>query len=36
MEAGGLGYVQKSFMKHHLVPAIKAALVGHSYVSKSP
>ena len=35
MEAGALGYVQKSSMKHHLVPAIKAALAGQSYVSQS-
>jgi DNA-binding NarL/FixJ family response regulator len=35
MEAGALGYVQKSSMKHHLVPAIKAVLGGQSYVSQS-
>jgi DNA-binding NarL/FixJ family response regulator len=35
MEAGGLGYVQKSCLKHHLVHAIKAVLAGKSYVSKS-
>ncbi len=34
-EAGGFGYVQKSCMKHHLVPAIRAALAGQPYVSKS-
>ena len=35
MEAGALGYVQKSSMKHHLVPAIKAVLAGQSYFSQS-
>jgi DNA-binding NarL/FixJ family response regulator len=35
MQAGALGYVQKFNMKHHLVPAIKAALAGQSYVSQS-
>jgi DNA-binding NarL/FixJ family response regulator len=35
MGAGALGYVQKSSMKHKLVPAIQAALVGQSYVSQS-
>jgi DNA-binding NarL/FixJ family response regulator len=35
MEAGALGYVHKSSMKHHLVPAIKAVLTGQSYVSQS-
>ncbi len=34
IEAGGLGYVQKSCMKHDLVPAIKAAVTGQSYISK--
>ena len=34
MEAGALGYVQKSCMAHHLVPAIQAALNGQSYVSE--
>ena len=29
---GALGYVLKSHMKTHLIPAIEAALVGHSYV----
>jgi DNA-binding NarL/FixJ family response regulator len=33
METGALGYVQKLSMKHHLVPAIQAALAGQSYVS---
>jgi len=35
MQAGALGYVQKVNMKHHLVPAIKAALVGQYYISRS-
>jgi DNA-binding NarL/FixJ family response regulator len=35
MEAGALGYVQKSSMKHHLLPAIQAVLAGQSYVSQS-
>ncbi len=35
MEAGALGYVQKFSMKSQLVPAIQAALAGHSYVSNS-
>ena len=35
MEAGALGYVQKSSMKHHLVLAIQAVLAGQSYVSQS-
>jgi DNA-binding NarL/FixJ family response regulator len=30
---GALGYVLKSQMKAHLVPAIQAALAGQSYVS---
>jgi DNA-binding NarL/FixJ family response regulator len=34
MKVGALGYVQKSSMKHHLVPAIQAALVGQCYVSR--
>jgi DNA-binding NarL/FixJ family response regulator len=34
MGAGALGYVQKYSMKHHLVPAIQAALAGQPYVSK--
>jgi DNA-binding NarL/FixJ family response regulator len=34
MGAGALGYVQKYCMKHHLVPAIKAALAGQPYVSQ--
>jgi DNA-binding NarL/FixJ family response regulator len=34
MEAGALGYVQKFNMRHQLVPAIQAALVGQSYVSR--
>jgi DNA-binding NarL/FixJ family response regulator len=33
MEAGALGYVHKSSLKRHLVPAIKAVLAGQSYVS---
>jgi len=33
-DAGGLGYVQKSGMKHHLVPAIHAVLAGQSYFSQ--
>jgi DNA-binding NarL/FixJ family response regulator len=32
MEVGALGYVRKFWLKHHLVPAIKAVLAGHSYV----
>jgi DNA-binding NarL/FixJ family response regulator len=32
MEAGAVGYLQKSRMNHHLVPAIKAVLAGRSYV----
>ena len=35
MEAGALGYVQKSSMKRHLVPAIQAVLAGQTYVSQS-
>jgi DNA-binding NarL/FixJ family response regulator len=35
IRAGALGYVQKFKMKHHLVPAIQAALAGQSYVSQS-
>jgi DNA-binding NarL/FixJ family response regulator len=35
MEAGALGYVQKSNMKRHLVLAIQAVLAGQSYVSQS-
>jgi DNA-binding NarL/FixJ family response regulator len=35
MQAGALGYVQKSGMKHHLVLAIQAVLAGQSYVSQS-
>jgi DNA-binding NarL/FixJ family response regulator len=34
MGAGALGYVQKFNMKHQLVPAIQAVLVGQSYVSR--
>jgi DNA-binding NarL/FixJ family response regulator len=30
---GALGYVIKSHMKGHLIPAIEAALAGESYVS---
>jgi DNA-binding NarL/FixJ family response regulator len=29
---GGLGYVLKSHMKVHLIPAIRAALVGQTYI----
>jgi DNA-binding NarL/FixJ family response regulator len=29
---GALGYVLKSHMKSHLIPAIQAALVGRSYI----
>jgi DNA-binding NarL/FixJ family response regulator len=32
MAEGALGYVLKSHMKAHLIPAIQAALVGQSYV----
>ncbi len=32
MEAGALGYVRKSWLTHHLAPAIKAVLAGQSYV----
>jgi DNA-binding NarL/FixJ family response regulator len=31
-EAGALAYVKKSCMKEHLIPAIKAALAGQSYM----
>lgn len=34
-EAGGLGYVLKSHMASDLVPAIRAALHGESFVSKA-
>lgn len=34
LEAGALGYVQKSCMNKHLVPAIKAVLAGGSYIYK--
>jgi DNA-binding NarL/FixJ family response regulator len=34
MEAGALGYVQKSCLKHDLVPAIEAVLAGRSYVAQ--
>jgi DNA-binding NarL/FixJ family response regulator len=34
IEAGALGYVQKSRMKQDLVPAMLAALAGQSYLSK--
>ena len=33
MQAGALGYVHKSLMKTHLIPAIEAALAGSSYLS---
>jgi DNA-binding NarL/FixJ family response regulator len=32
MAEGALGYVLKSHMKAHLIPAIQAALLGQSYV----
>ena len=32
MAEGALGYVLKAHMKAHLIPAIKAALVGESYI----
>jgi DNA-binding NarL/FixJ family response regulator len=32
MAEGALGYVLKSHMKAHLIPAIQAALVGQSYI----
>ena len=32
MAEGALGYVHKSCMKAHLIPAIQAALLGQSYV----
>ena len=32
MAEGALGYVLKSHMKAHLIPAIRAALVGQSYI----
>jgi DNA-binding NarL/FixJ family response regulator len=32
MAEGALGYVLKSHMKGHLIPAIQAALIGHSYI----
>jgi DNA-binding NarL/FixJ family response regulator len=33
MEVGAFAYVQKPRMKHHLVPAIQAALAGRTYPS---
>jgi DNA-binding NarL/FixJ family response regulator len=33
MAEGALGYVIKSQMKNHLIPAIEAALAGQSYIS---
>jgi len=30
---GALGYVVKSEIKAHLIPAIRAALIGESYIS---
>jgi len=33
MAEGALGYVLKSQMKAHLIPAIRAALTGHTYIS---
>ena len=35
MATGALGYVSKSRMASHLVPAVNAALAGHAYVSNS-
>lgn len=35
MAEGALGYVLKSHMKSHLIPAIQAALVGRSYICPS-
>jgi DNA-binding NarL/FixJ family response regulator len=32
MAQGALGYVLKSHMKAHLIPAIQAALIGQSYI----
>ena len=32
MEAGAFAYIQKPRMKHHLAPAIQAALTGQAYV----
>jgi DNA-binding NarL/FixJ family response regulator len=32
MAGGGLGYVLKSHMKSHLIPAIRAALLGQVYI----
>jgi DNA-binding NarL/FixJ family response regulator len=32
MAEGALGYVLKSHMKAHLIPAIQAALLGESYI----
>jgi len=32
IEAGALGYVEKSCMREHLIPAIEAALSGQSYL----
>jgi DNA-binding NarL/FixJ family response regulator len=34
MELGLVGYVHKSCLSHHLVPAIKAVLAGRSYISR--
>jgi DNA-binding NarL/FixJ family response regulator len=36
VESGALGYVEKSCMKDHLIPAIKAALADQSYVPDMP
>jgi DNA-binding NarL/FixJ family response regulator len=33
MAEGALGYVLKSHMKAHLIPAIRAALDGRTYIS---
>lgn len=35
MQAGALGYVLKSHMKAHLIPAIQAALSGKTYICPS-
>jgi DNA-binding NarL/FixJ family response regulator len=32
MAEGGLGYVLKAHMKGHLIPAIRAALLGQAYI----
>jgi DNA-binding NarL/FixJ family response regulator len=35
IEAGALGYVKKSCMNDHLIPAITAALAGQSYLPEA-